>query len=105
LYELIGDYNQAANDLRRLIALLEKQLQEDMSMSLEKTESIRNNLSQAKLRLSSLELDARKGASSNMYLILGIEPSSSSADIKKAYHKAALKHHPDKVLYSFFHLL
>ena len=70
LYELIGDYNQAANDLRRLIALLEKQLQEDMSMSLEKTESIRNNLSQAKLRLSSLELDARKGASSNMYLIL-----------------------------------
>ena len=35
----------------------------------------------------------------------GIEPSSSSADIKKAYHKAALKHHPDKVLYSFFHLL
>ena len=70
LYELIRDYDQAENDLRRLIALLEKQLQEDMSMSLEKTESIRNNLSQAKLRLSSLELDARKGASSNMYLIL-----------------------------------
>ncbi|RLN23331.1 hypothetical protein C2845_PM07G06340 [Panicum miliaceum] len=68
--ELIEDYDQAANDLRRLIALHEKQLQENMSMPLEKTESIRNNLSQANLRLSSLELDARKGASSNMYLIL-----------------------------------
>jgi hypothetical protein len=31
----------------------------------------------------------------------GIEPSSSAVDIKKAYHKAALRHHPDKVLYSF----
>ena len=27
----------------------------------------------------------------------GIEPSSSAADVKKAYRKAALRHHPDKV--------
>jgi len=26
----------------------------------------------------------------------GIEPSSSAVDIKKAYRKAALRHHPDK---------
>ncbi|CAL4964223.1 unnamed protein product [Urochloa decumbens] len=96
LYELIGDHDQAANDVHRLIALLEKQLQENMSMPLEKTESIRGNLNQANLRLSSLKLDARKEVSSNMYLILGIEPSSSAVDIKKAYHKAALRHHPDK---------
>ncbi|CAL4976870.1 unnamed protein product [Urochloa decumbens] len=95
LYELIGDHDQAANDVHRLIALLEKQLQENMSMPLEKTESIRGNLNQANLRLSSLKLDARKEVSSNMYLILGIEPSSA-VDIKKAYHKAALRHHPDK---------
>ncbi|KAJ1283272.1 hypothetical protein BS78_03G115900 [Paspalum vaginatum] len=69
LYELIRDYGQAANDLRRLIALLEKQLQENMSMPLEKTESIRSNLNRANLRFSSLERDARKGASLNMYLI------------------------------------
>ena len=31
----------------------------------------------------------------------GIEPSSSAVDIKKAYRKAALRHHPDKVLCSF----
>ncbi|OQU86691.1 hypothetical protein SORBI_3003G128600 [Sorghum bicolor] len=96
LYELIRDYGQAANDLCRLIALLEKQLQENMTMPLEKTESIRNNLNRANLRFSSLEQDARKGASLNMYLILGIEPSSSAVDIKKAYRKAALRHHPDK---------
>lgn len=28
----------------------------------------------------------------------GCKPSDTSADIKKAYRKAALKHHPDKVL-------
>ncbi|KAL6849961.1 hypothetical protein ACP4OV_020588 [Aristida adscensionis] len=96
LYELIKDYGQAANDLRRLISLLEKQLQENMSVPSEKTESIRNNLNRANLRLSSLERDARKGTSLNMYLILGIEPSCSDVDIKKAYRKAALRHHPDK---------
>lgn len=96
LYELIRDYGQAANDLRRLIALLEKQLQENMTMPVERSESIRNNLNRANLRFSSLERDARKGASLNMYLILGIESSSSAVDIKKAYRKAALRHHPDK---------
>lgn len=34
----------------------------------------------------------------------GIEPSSSAVDIKKAYRKAALRHHPDKVLYYFLSL-
>nr|CAB3476870.1 unnamed protein product [Digitaria exilis] len=100
LYELVRDYDQAENDLRRLITLLEKQLQENTSMPSEKTESIRSNLNRANLRFSSLKRDARKGAPLNVYLILGIEPSSSAVDIKKAYRKAALRHHPDKVLYS-----
>ncbi|XP_039847127.1 uncharacterized protein LOC120706516 isoform X2 [Panicum virgatum] len=96
LYELIRDYDQAENDLRRLITLLEKQLQENMSMPSEKTESICSNLNRANLRFSSLKRDVRKGTSLNVYLILGIEPSSSAVDIKKAYRKAALRHHPDK---------
>ncbi|KAL6627701.1 hypothetical protein ACP70R_031427 [Stipagrostis hirtigluma subsp. patula] len=143
LYELIGDYGQAANDIRRLISLFEKQLEENMSLLSEKTESIRSNLNRANLRFSSLERDARKGTSLNMYLISsklwnlepvdghclldgvdvmflflgkyyvlerlpdywtdaialpfrGIEPSCSAVDIKKAYRKAALRHHPDK---------
>lgn len=33
----------------------------------------------------------------DLYALLGIDKSASQADIKKAYRKAALQHHPDKV--------
>ncbi|KAG5253869.1 N-terminal acetyltransferase A, auxiliary [Salix suchowensis] len=71
LYEMIRDYGQAARDLQRLVAVLTKQVEE-------KTKHL--------LRLSTIEEAARKEVPLNMYLIL----------IKKAYHKAALRHHPDK---------
>ena len=32
----------------------------------------------------------------------GIEPSASASEVKKAYRKAALRHHPDKVSYMFY---
>ncbi|XP_047053901.1 uncharacterized protein LOC124660153 isoform X1 [Lolium rigidum] len=96
LYELIRDYSQAENDLRRLISLLEEQLQENMSTPSEKLDNVRNNLHRANIRLSALERDARKRNTLNIYLILGIEPACSAAGIKKAYRKAALRHHPDK---------
>uniref|UniRef100_A0A0E0JGY8 J domain-containing protein n=1 Tax=Oryza punctata TaxID=4537 RepID=A0A0E0JGY8_ORYPU len=96
LYELIRDYDQAGNDLRRLISLLESQLQENMSMPSEKSDGIRSSLNRSNLRLSALERDSKKGISLNVYLILGIESSCTFLDIKKAYRKAALRHHPDK---------
>jgi DnaJ family protein C protein 7 len=33
----------------------------------------------------------------NVHNTRGIKPADTAADIKKAYHKAALRHHPDKV--------
>ena len=32
----------------------------------------------------------------NLYQILEINPNSTEKEIKKAYHKLALKYHPDK---------
>jgi DnaJ family protein B protein 4 len=35
-------------------------------------------------------------ADTKLYDVLGITPSANDADIKKAYRKMAMKHHPDK---------
>ncbi|RAL68464.1 hypothetical protein DID88_007192 [Monilinia fructigena] len=42
---------------------------------------------------------ATNGASeeTDLYAILGISKDATKSEIKKAYHKAALQHHPDKV--------
>ena len=34
--------------------------------------------------------------SKNLYDILGVAKNASDADIKKAYHRLVMKHHPDK---------
>ncbi|KAK6925573.1 DnaJ domain [Dillenia turbinata] len=83
LFEMIRDYRQAATDLQRLVALLTKQGDE-------------MGVKQAQLRLSSMEDEARREIPLDMYLILGVEPSATASDIRKAYRKAALRHHPDK---------
>ncbi|KAK6937187.1 DnaJ domain, partial [Dillenia turbinata] len=79
LFEMIRNYGQAATDLQRLVALLTKQGDE-------------KGLKQAQLRLSSMEEEAR----SEFSLDMGVEPSATASDIRKAYRKAALRHHPDK---------
>lgn len=48
------------------------------------------------MHLPVMEEEAKKGVSLEFYLILGCKPSDTSADIRRAYRKAALKHHPDK---------
>ncbi|XP_065857452.1 uncharacterized protein [Euphorbia lathyris] len=98
LHEMIRDYGQAASDLRRVISVLEKQ--PDGKVKRSGTPGSRSSsakdLRQANRRLSLMEEEAKKGTSLDLYLILGVKISDSAADIKKAYRKAALKHHPDK---------
>lgn len=43
-----------------------------------------------------MEGQAKMRTPLDFYLILGIKPADTAADIKKAYHKAALRRHPDK---------
>lgn len=97
LFEMIRDYEQAAKDLERLVSLLTKQAEEKSThsgayVSMGSVADLR----QARQRLYQMEEQARKGIPLNFYLILGVEPSVTAADLKKAYRKAALRHHPDK---------
>ncbi|CDP14173.1 unnamed protein product [Coffea canephora] len=99
LHEMIRDYKQAITDLQSLISLLENQSQVKAQSSGKQdgsNESNRKELKQARQRLSLIEDMAKKGTPMDFYLILGIKASDSESDIKKAYRKAALKHHPDK---------
>ena len=71
LHEMIRDYDQASNDLRRLICLLGKQSNiDDQSGTLRRSNSNANELKRVHLRLSMMEDEARKEIPLDMYLIL-----------------------------------
>ncbi|KAL6209917.1 hypothetical protein ACLB2K_020856 [Fragaria x ananassa] len=94
LHEMIRDYVQAASDVQRLVSILEKQYDDKAKEST--TNASAEKLQPARRRLQSLKEKAKKGIPLNFNLILGIKPSDTSSNIKKAYRMAALKHHPDK---------
>ncbi|KAI4300823.1 hypothetical protein L6164_034157 [Bauhinia variegata] len=97
-HEKVRDYGQAACDLKRVICILENQCDEKSKQSdtVSGSNGCVKELRQARQRLLSLEEQAKKGIPLDLYLILGIKESDTATAIKKAYHKAALRHHPDK---------
>ncbi|KAF4373662.1 hypothetical protein F8388_025356 [Cannabis sativa] len=98
LHEMIRDYSQAATDLQRLISILESQSCNKTNEHGSSGRSTGNtkDLRQAQMHLQIMEEESKNGISLDFYLILGSKQTDASADIKKAYRKAALKHHPDK---------
>nr|XP_043611364.1 uncharacterized protein LOC122582995 [Erigeron canadensis] len=101
LYEMIRDYGQAAIDLRKSVSILTSQMEEKGILSgVSDKSSVMNELRQTQLRLYHIEEESRKGIPLNMYLILGVESTAAASEVKKAYRKAALKHHPDKAALS-----
>ncbi|XP_016495875.2 uncharacterized protein LOC107814888 [Nicotiana tabacum] len=99
LHEMIRDYEHAVNDLERLISLQETQSQERtrQSETLDKSNgSSAKETKRTRRQLSSIQEKTKRGTPLDLYLILGIKSSDTESDIKKAYRKAALRHHPDK---------
>ncbi|XP_057535351.1 uncharacterized protein LOC130813528 [Amaranthus tricolor] len=97
LHEMIRDYKQAASDLQRLLSLLQKQSKEKSKQS---GSGSGKEIRQVQQRLSMMDEEAKKEIPLDFYLILGTKKSDIVPEIKKAYRKAALKHHPDKAAQS-----
>lgn len=98
LHETVRDFEQAACDLSRLLSVLENQSGErnKQSGTPDGSNGAVKESRQVRHHLLSVEEKAKKQTPLDFYLILGVKPNDTATDIKKAYHKAALRHHPDK---------
>ncbi|XP_021741067.1 uncharacterized protein LOC110707352 [Chenopodium quinoa] len=97
LHEMIRDYKQTAADLRRLLSLHQKQSAEKSKQS---GSGNGKELRQLQQRLYLMEEETKRDTPLDLYLILGVTKSDTVSEIKKAYRKAALRHHPDKAAQS-----
>ncbi|KAL0544918.1 hypothetical protein IC582_020048 [Cucumis melo] len=93
LHEMIRDYGQAASDLKKYIFIVENKSDDKVTSS---KSAGRVELKKARRNKLLMEEAARKEISLDFYLILGVKATDTASDIKKAYRRAALKHHPDK---------
>jgi DnaJ homolog subfamily C member 7 len=60
-------------------------------------EGASNDVRALKTELKKAEAALKRSKTKDYYKILGVARDCSDADIKKAYRKESLKHHPDKV--------
>ena len=52
--------------------------------------------------LKKAEAALKRSKTKDYYKILGVARDCGETDIKKAYRRESLKHHPDKVIFFFF---
>lgn len=102
LFEMIRDYDQAAKDLQRVSSLLIKHMEEKAGEFGPDGEiNCLNELRHVQQRKITMEEYAKQEIPLNLYLILGVDPFVAAVEIKKAYRRAALRHHPDKTCQFF----
>ena len=61
------------------------------------TEGADGDVRALKTELRKAEVDLKRSKTKDYYKILGIARECQDAEIKKAYRRESLKHHPDKV--------
>lgn len=81
--------------LRRAASYMELKEYEEAVRDLEKASKI-NKSREVKRRLSVAKLALKRSKRKDYYKILGIAKNASTDDIKKAYRKRAMVHHPDR---------
>ena len=71
----------------------------DFQASIEQAEfeGANNDVRTLKTELKKAEAALKRSKTKDYYKILGIPRDCSDSDIKKAYRRESLKHHPDKV--------
>ncbi|XP_047310060.1 dnaJ homolog subfamily C member 7-like isoform X2 [Impatiens glandulifera] len=99
LHERIGDYGQATTDLQTLVSILEKKLNGNVQIYSLFDRAMDHDLgalSEVRGRLFVVQEKAKRTPSLKHHLILGLMNSTDKSEIRKAYRKLALRHHPDK---------
>lgn len=82
--------------VKRSCIYMELEKFEEATHDLEKACTMDKNNRETKRLLAKAKLMLRKSKRKDYYKILGIEKNASIEDIKKAYRKRALDHHPDR---------
>ncbi|KAL6447496.1 hypothetical protein ACFW04_000011 [Cataglyphis niger] len=82
--------------LKRATIYMDLEEYEEAVRDLEKACKMDKNNRETKRLLAKAKLLLRKSKRKDYYKILGIDKNASTEDIKKAYRKRALDHHPDR---------